>query len=336
MSFRYNLPYSVTLGPQRHSFFRYPPVAIRPLGSLPPSQPTTFDTVLRWGFWMGVGFAAVQVFQKLTQKPAWEMNARKSKAETEALKARVLELYVPGEPVRPLARELGIPVATIRKWLKKAGIYDPAPTGRYRDEERYQKVLERYVPGEQVRPLARELGIPVATIMRWLKEAGVYEPASTKGSHRDEQLYQEVLRRYVPGEPVGPLAEDLGVHLDTVLKWLKDDGVYESAISRDERRYQEALRRYVPGEPVIPFAEDLGVHVTTVMRWLKDAGVYVPATKGRKVKEQLKREALRRYVPGEPVAPLARELGVTPSTIVRWLKDAVVYVPAPRGRRKKR
>jgi transposase-like protein len=301
--------------------------------------------MLRWGFWIGVGFAAVQVFQKLTQKPAWEMNAGRSKAEMEALKARALEMYVPGEPLRSLAEALGVDDSTIYLWLKEAGVYVPATKGRKVDEQLYQEALSRYVPGESVVPIAEDLGLGPLTIRRWMKKAGVYKPASTsrKLTEEQESLRHRVLEEYRPGINLSAFTRDIGVSRTTALQWLEKAGLYEPASQGKTRKhvpvekkivpathkqlYREALRRYVPGEPVAQLAKELGVSYPTVLRWLKKAGVYEMPRK------HLYQEAVCRHASGEPANVLAQEFGIPLSTVIHWLKKADIYDPIPRVER---
>lgn len=150
---------------------------------------------------------------------------------------------------------------------------------------------------------------------------------------RNKHLYQEALKRYVPGRSASALARDLGVSAAGLVNWLKDAGVFEAASGghqrseREEKIRQEALRRYVPGESVRALAKDLGTSPPTLARWLKKAGLYVPAPTGRRPKKKLRQEALRRYVPGESVKALAKDLGVSRKTLVIWLKEDGVYEP---------
>jgi transposase-like protein len=315
-----------------------------------------------WLYWLGAGGLAYLVYRKLTQKPAWEMNARRSQDEDveiprsisprlRPLYKKVLRLYEKGESPKNIAKKTGAHVGTVKKWLKESGVSESflaGKTGPPRDDRLYEEALLQYVPGEPVPPLAEALGVSVSTVIRWMKEAGIYVPApkSAGAPSRDESLYQEALRQYVPGEPVGPLAKSLGVSINTVIRWMKDADVYVPAPrgrkppGRDKYLYQhlyeKALKLYIPGEPVSSLARELGVSRQTIVNWMKEAGVYVPVLRSRKTgrsprMEHLFREALRQYVPGEPIPPLARELGVSDFALVSWLKEAGVYEPAPAG-----
>lgn len=103
--FRYNLPYSVTLGPQIHSFLEYPPVPIRRIedvmgtgyfvdaaGIRATTGNPTADALIKWGFWVGFGLLAYRMYRVLRYDepfiqpayklpPAWQANPELSNEE---------------------------------------------------------------------------------------------------------------------------------------------------------------------------------------------------------------------------------------------------------------
>jgi len=327
MSYIRNLPYSVTLRPNGAPIHDPLPAPIKSYeesmgyafdvaGVRVSTGSPLLDTVLRWGVWIGLGLVAYRMYRVLRYDepiiapayrtpPAWEANPVKparirirdlSPEEVEALRQRAIELYEPGTNALALANYLGVNKGTLVKWLKEEGVYATGPMGR-------------------------------------------------RGrSSRMEAVYQEALRRYVPGEPVTSLARDLSVDPTTIVDWMKSAGVYEpapggSAMDADEKR-EILFERYEKGGNIKALAKELSIPRTTAMLWLKKAGKYKAGFMGRRGRsprmEALYQEALRLYVPGEPVAPLARELGVDPTTVIDWMKKAEVYEPAPPGSPKKK
>ena len=283
MSFRYNLPHSVTLGPQRHSFLRYPTVPIRPLGSatLPP-EPTTADTVLKWAFWIGAGFAAVQVFDKLARKPAWEMNP--TKEEKAILLRRALELYEPGSNISQLAGYLNMSVATLTNWLKKEGVYVSSRFSRYKKFN-----AARRKANKRLKILRESYGVsatPVVSVDAAQKECTFNGYDIPRIDDKDFRKRMRLLSKYTAKELPPYIAQYLAIvegDIDAAMiyiaksrnmegtilfllgeaRFYKEKELYRFLLCtgvgppaawkmnprrRDERLFQEALRRYVPGQ----------------------------------------------------------------------------------------
>jgi transposase-like protein len=337
VSYAYNPPYSVTRRPNGPPMFDPAPVPIRSIdaelgtgnfidaaGVSATTGSQALDNIIKWGFWIGMGLVAYRMYRVLRYNdpliqpryklpPAWQANSSTrtrvrfhikdlSPEEIEVLRHRAISLYEKGTSVLSLANYLGINKNTLTRWLKEAGVYEAAHPGRsgrsHRMEGLYRKALKSYVPGKPVGSLARDLGVSIRTIIDWMKEAGVYEPA--------------------------PVGRQAGVRMPFRRR-------AQTSTNKEKKRL--LLEEYEPGMNISRLAEDIGVSYRTARNWLVEAGVYKPAPVGR---PSLYREAIKRYVPGEPVAPLARDLGVDPTTIIDWMKKAGVYKPAPMGRPRRR
>lgn len=112
----------------------------------------------------------------------------------------------------------------------------------------YRHALAVYEPGTHIGPLARELGVTNQTLIRWMTEAGVYEPPPA-GQPRTAP-YAKALSVYEPGMNVAALARELRVPYTKLLNFLKAEGVY---VSTEEVRDLEERRRaaQILGSPKI-------------------------------------------------------------------------------------
>lgn len=138
----------------------------------------------------------------------------------------VLETYEPGMDIKELAKEFDVSEGTVRAWLKRAGLMRSTRTSTIRE-----KIIRSYVPGMNVSELARKFNVLPGTAIGWLQEEGIYVPSKArgrkgrKGPKKDK--YEKVIRLYQPGMNVAELAREVGVHYTTIIRWLKESGMYE-------------------------------------------------------------------------------------------------------------
>jgi len=327
MSYQVNLPYSVQLRPNGPALYAPPPKPIEKLGyffetptlSITSGDPG-LDNIIKYGFWLGMAIALYKLYGMLRYDeplfspgtpPAWKANPskRRKKSEYDEKRARIIAYYEPGMNVSELARVFGVDTKTAIRWLEVEGVYVAGKMGPRRDEDIFQKALSLYQPGEPVGPVARKIGVDPTTVIAWMKEAGIYEPAprgfpvGKKQPARKRSLGPKRLairkyltKHYEPEMSIPTLAKEFDLPASTVRRWLKEDGIYipgKSGRSRDEELYQKALSLYRPGYPVGPVAKEVGVSMTTVINWAKEAGIYKPAPVGAQESRMSYRERYR-------------------------------------------
>lgn len=154
--------------------------------------------------------------------------------------------------------------------------------------------LERlYVrEGKTLREIAERYGVAKQTVLYWVRKYGLerglrearllmWEKRKGKVEYRDPRWLWE--RYVVEGKSMARIAEEAGVSPRTVELWLKRYGL---ARSREEAR--AAIARTVTGK--VPVWQDRG--------WLFREHV----------------------IEGKSAARIARELGVHPQTVRKWLR----------------
>lgn len=137
----------------------------------------------------------------------------------------------------------------------------------------------------------------------------------------------EIAARYRAGEPVSWIAESLGVSHPTIVDRLRDGGHYMKRRKRlpsataAQRVATDAVDLYVSGLSGKAVAKQLGVSRATVRKIITAAGVVKHPTPEEKCAADLRNgpylEIAVRYKAGESLYTLAREYGVSRSTLQR-------------------
>ncbi|MFJ3283374.1 helix-turn-helix domain-containing protein [Streptomyces halstedii] len=143
--------------------------------------------------------------------------------------------------------------------------------------------------------------------------------------HRSTYLQlpvDEIAERYLAGEPVSRIAKSLGVSHPTIVGRLRDGGHYvkrRSSVTAAQGAAAVAL--YVSGLSGKAVAKQLGVSRSTIRKVVTAAGVAKHPTPEEKCATDLHdgpyREIAARYEAGESVYSLAREYGISRSTLQR-------------------
>ena len=135
----------------------------------------------------------------------------------------------------------------------------------YTDEAKPQTIAE----------ISRKFGIGRETVREHLIRAGVPRRAQTARGSRDEAMMAEAARRYLDGETLWSIANDLGKTATTVRAWLIDAGVERRrpGVSVDGENLQETIRLYESGLTIEEVAAEQSMHPWTVRKRLVNAGV---------------------------------------------------------------
>jgi transcriptional regulator with XRE-family HTH domain len=350
--FRYNQPYSVTMGPRAHSFLEYPPVPIQPMGNFIDAagvSATTgsqaLDTVIKWGFWIGMGLVGYRMYRVLRYNdpfiqppyklpPAWQANGRRPSLCMEDVQA----LHEEGLSLDEMSARLGVHESTVRGYLKRLGLR-PHRHRSLELEYNKKRALEMYEQGMYIPDIAYILDWSGGNVRSWLKRKGVYVPgkqgARGAKAERDYRWFRTQVererersrkRREIPG-------------------WEAPSAWRPNPVRNWEPRSKaEEFAIFVvgaPGEYVDDLAVEFGIDARKAHKWLNDLRVKITST-GKIAKRQpglwggisgtqeawrerspedqeIVNRAIELYEPGSNLSALARYLNVSPTTLRAWL-----------------
>lgn len=142
-------------------------------------------------------------------------------------------------------------------------------------KEEKRQACDRYLSGEGSGEIARDLGVGIPTVCKWLAAAGI---PRRRQQGVPVKLHQELIRRYGAGESSRELAESYGVHQTTILLVLEKQGVNR----RDVRtchggvpleQHAEVAKRYLAGENIVQLSKSYGVSANAICRYLSAQGI---------------------------------------------------------------
>jgi transposase-like protein len=185
----------------------------------------------------------------------------------------------------------------------------------------------RLVEGGQSAPdVARALGVPPQTVGWWVE---VSRASGFAVDGRRQVVFQSDVRdgallRVERGESVLDIARDLGIPRQTVYGWIKwhRTGAAKRRWEREQLK-REVVKRIKSGWVAIDAARDLGIPHQTVYDWIHGRTRAARSGGGQRPQKytaKFKRAAVLRADGGEPVARIARELGVVRKSLQNWIK----------------
>jgi transposase len=241
---------------------------------------------------------------------------------------QIRECLSKGLSIAETAALIERPYNTVLRWVREEGLTDQKTAQR-------QEAVRLHRDGQDARAIATALGMGHATILRWLHDAGeeLKVPGRRPGyAPKKLQLFDRVKELHEQGLTVYRIAQDVGVHVDTVGIWLREEGIqplyavvaHSTAKGADPRtspKREEGLRLYLDGYTETMISKSLDVPVGTVRSWVSRSGLQGKG--GRAVrKDRASIRAVELHKQGEPVEKIARALKVSYYSVQNWLYDA--------------
>jgi len=87
--------------------------------------------------------------------------------------APFVELYERGVSVRGIADQLGHQVHTVRKILKREGVYDSGRDRKFLDEAERERLIQMVLEGKTQREISKELDVSHIGVRYWIKKRGL-------------------------------------------------------------------------------------------------------------------------------------------------------------------
>jgi transposase len=259
-----------------------------------------------------------------------------------------------GRTVPQLAAELKVSPQTVRTWLREAGI--AIPKASLKDRPRGSAAALARPPAEQLRELYVEqqlslqavgerLGVGVHLVRMWLREAGIVLRAP--GGSRGRTAARRPLKPIPPAEelreqrvrqrlPLRVIAEQYGVHPQTVARWCRSHGLPARLPPAGASEDAELVERYRAEDlSAAEIARRTGATATRVLNALHNAGVQIdPQRQAHAVRAAARARAattpslppedtawaLGRYQEGWACRRIAEALGTSTARVRRELR----------------
>jgi superfamily II DNA or RNA helicase/phage antirepressor YoqD-like protein len=178
-------------------------------------------------------------------------------------------------------------------------------------------IAERYLAGESITQLAKELCVHYSRIRNHLEALGV----KVRDPNAKRLFPGDVVNRCLTNPSVRALAEELGVSLTTLSKHLKSQGIEpdKRKIAREKiANANDLSKRYLAGETLASLAKEMGVREEGIAKHLRLEGVEIRKTSAKK---NIPDNIVDRYLAVGSVEKLAKELGVSNKTLYKHLRS---------------
>jgi transposase len=247
----------------------------------------------------------------------------------------VLRLHDLGEPANAIALKVGVPGYLVREIVRANGRGQRAGVKSRRSgfEDQIRELNSR---GDGPSKIAGTIGEPIHTVHRWMREMGLAT------ANPVDRVADEAVALYRDGHPVGEIAARYHVSERTVQRWAGEQGVQRKPPggkppAKRDRNLARVLELHGQGKDTeqIRQALDELVNRGTIEKWLRDSGVrplYPTSFASHSTEDHRSqpgrpphprtKEAVERIARGEEPVAVAQDVGVTPSSLYRWLREA--------------
>ena len=258
----------------------------------------------------------------------------------------IKEKYLEGKSVTEIVKELNISKVTVSKYIKKLKEEGEIPEDlnnkpkSSKTQKRKEIIKEKYLEGELVTKIAKELNMNQPTVSRYIKklkeEGEIPKDFNNRQRSSKIQKRKEIIKeKYLEGKAITEIAEELNISQATVskdIKKLKEEGEIPKNLnnkpksSKIQKRREIIKEKYLEGKSVTEIVKELNISKVTVSKYikkLKEEGE-IPEdlnNKPKSSKTQKRKEIIKeKYLEGELVTKIAKELNMNQPTVSRYIK----------------
>lgn len=262
----------------------------------------------------------------------------------ETVRGRMFDMLQKGAHVDDVARKYDVSTATVyQSWRRNSQGQGRKPRVHRKDEKTADRVRfmvqvrDLYDQGMSLDEVGRQVGLTRERVRQLLVLMGHTKRHYGSGRRQEERRLQAdaVLQAYREAER--PTLSDIflrtGVNITSISEILKENGLGIRRHKIAAADHERIRQRYEAGESAMRIARAYDVSTVTMLRLLKMMGVKVRSVGGTRAKTAQERKALvASYERLRSVARVAREQGVAPMTVRRYLLEAGVDVRQNSGK----
>jgi transposase-like protein len=149
------------------------------------------------------------------------------------------------------------------------------------------------------------------------------------------EFKRECVDLYLTGLSSRDIGKKHDISHSLVQRWVKSEGFelrsQKETVNRcDPHTKTACINQYLLGKSAQSVANIYGVDAGSVLNWLKESNLQIRHRGIRKISDEIKSISVERYLSGEHSTDLSEEIGVSSSTILRWVCDSG-HKTRPRG-----
>lgn len=216
---------------------------------------------------------------------------------------------------KEIAEKTGHPYMTVVRWCREEGVEADDLHNSSEARDRVSKMADE---GAKAEDIAREVGVSLSTVRRWLKSDGKgTKPVVQRKKYKKERYWEQVLTLHQEGKTVYEIASAIGdVNGGTISSWMRDEGLTPlygergaSATAYVHPHREEALRRYLDGEVASSIEMDLHISKGSIRAWAVEDGVWEQGGKFKRA-AQKRATALSLYRSGTAMDAVIKRVGI--------------------------
>ncbi len=258
----------------------------------------------------------------------------------------IKEKYLEGKLVTEIVKELNISQPTVSKYIKQLKEEGEIPKDlnnkpkSSKTQKRKEIIKEKYLEGELVTKIAKELNMNQPTVSRYIKklkeEGEIPKDFNNRQRSSKIQKRKEIIKeKYLEGKAITEIAEELNISQATVskdIKKLKEEGEIPKNLnnkpksSKIQKRKEIIKEKYLEGKSVTEIVKELNISKATVskdIKKLKEEGE-IPKdlnNRQRSSKTQKRKEIIKeKYLEGKSVTEIVKELNISKVTVSKYIK----------------
>lgn len=234
-----------------------------------------------------------------------------------------------GETIADAAREFRVSFQTIFSWRKRyiRGGRVLVENIRFFDKNDRCRALKRLNQGLSMSAVAKEIGVEVATILRWRRKDGGKKLKSSKEMvNLQGHKIIEACNRLKRGDSVRKVALDLEVDITSVQKWRREYlqiSEIKGGKKYDEKIIVKACERIKSGIPLVTLEKELGVERSTLCKWKSEHLINKKfvSRNGSLYDKRTIFEACNRLNRGDSPEAVSNHFGVDVRDVLDWQRE---------------
>lgn len=140
-------------------------------------------------------------------------------------RAEAVQKYINGKNTIEISKEMDIPVSTIWRWVKTAGIMRDSKESQGVNKDDISVAIALYNNGMSSLQIAQKFGYAKSTILHWLRNFGVARRTISESMGTTPEQINKALKMYNDGFGAKTIAKALEVSSTTIYGWLRNNSI---------------------------------------------------------------------------------------------------------------
>ena len=277
----------------------------------------------------------IQQYNRTTDNPV-KINKEGQAEINDGVKREIVHERKKGTKISEIVKKFGVSFTTVRRLLKKSGLTNPPLSFHASLSDRDKEIAELCRQGKTLADIAGHCGLAHAQVQYALRRYNRIsdDPIPIELFPVDQKLFEQrkkMLELSRSGSTYQQIADAVGVKINCVYSWIKKYNQTaqcpveirkEKRPTIDNEVRNGIIRERKKGTGLTVIAKKYGISYTTVRVVVKGAGLTRPQERRTPISDEVKNEIIQEYEKGMIISAIAKQLGVSATTVKKVLKKA--------------